>query len=64
MFTGIITHTGQIKKILKSKKNCTIQIKSKIKFTEKEIGSSISCSGACLTLEKYNNNVSTFYLSS
>jgi len=64
MFSGIITHTGQIRKIFKSKNNCKIEIKSKIKFSKKEIGSSISCSGACLTLEKYINNVSSFYLSS
>ena len=64
MFSGIITHTGRIKKILKSKSNCIIYIKSNIKFTKEEIGSSISCSGACLTLEKYNNNVSSYYLSS
>ena len=64
MFSGIITHTGQIKKITKIKNNCIIQIKSKIKFTKDEIGSSISCSGACFTLEKYTNNVSSYYLSS
>ena len=28
-----------------------------------ELGSSISCSGACLSLEKYNGNISKFYLS-
>jgi len=64
MFSGIITHTGIIKNIFKNKNNCVIEIKSRIKFTTKEIGSSISCSGTCLTLEKYNKNVSTFYLSS
>ena len=64
MFNGIIAHTGKIKKIIKSKNNCVFEIKSKIKFTKKEIGSSVSCSGACLTLEKYNKNISRFYLSS
>ena len=64
MFSGIITHTGIIKNIFKDKNNCLIKIKSRIKFTKKEIGSSISCSGTCLTLEKYNKDVSTFYLSS
>ena len=34
-----------------------------MKFNKKELGSSISCSGVCLTLEKYNKNVSQFYLS-
>jgi len=32
-------------------------------FKKKEIGSSVSCSGVCLTLEKYNKNISKFYLS-
>ena len=36
---------------------------SKIKFTKKEIGSSVSCSGACLTLEKYSRNLIKFYIS-
>ena len=64
MFSGIITHTGEISQISKNKNNCIIKIKSKIMFSKEEIGSSISCSGTCLTLEKYNNNVSSFYLSS
>ena len=34
-----------------------------MKFTKNEIGSSISCSGACLTIENYNRNLVKFYLS-
>ena len=64
MFSGIITHTGLIKRISKNKKNCLIEIRSKMKFNKNEIGSSISCSGACLTLEQYNKNMLRFYLSS
>ena len=63
MFNGIIKYTGIIKKIVKSKNNCNIEIYSKIKFKKNEIGSSISCSGACLTLEKFSNNKIQFYLS-
>jgi len=51
MFNGIIKHTGKISKIYKNNNNCIIEILSKIKFSKNEIGSSISCSGACLTLE-------------
>ena len=63
MFSGIIKHTGKINKIYKKDNNCIIEIISKIKFSKSEIGSSISCSGTCLTLEKYKTNLSKFYIS-
>ena len=63
MFSGIIRHTGKINKIYKNNNNCIIEISSKIKFSKSEIGSSISCSGACLTLEKYKGNLIKFYIS-
>ena len=63
MFNGIIKHTGKISMIYKNNNNCIIEILSKIKFSKNEIGSSISCSGACLTLEKYKGNLSKFYIS-
>ena len=63
MFSGIIKHTGKIIKIKKDNNNCALEIISKIKFSKSEIGSSISCSGTCLTLEKYKRNLSKFYIS-
>ena len=63
MFSGIIKHTGKITKIYKNNNNCVIEILSHIRFKKSEIGASISCSGACLTLEKYNKNLSKFYIS-
>jgi len=63
MFCGIIKHTGKINKINKKNYNCVIEILSKIKFSKSEIGSSVSCSGTCLTLEKYKGNLSKFYIS-
>ena len=63
MFSGIIKHTGKISKIYNNSNNCTIEILSKIKFSKFEIGSSVSCSGTCLTLEKYMGNLSKFYIS-
>ena len=63
MFTGIIKNTGNIKKIYIKNNNCAIEIFSKIKFSKKEIGSSISCSGVCLTLEYYKQNIIKFYIS-
>ena len=63
MFTGIIKNTGTISKIYKKNNNCFLEILSKMKFSKNEIGSSISCSGVCLTLEKYKGNLSKFYIS-
>ena len=63
MFNGIIKNTGKISKIYKKNNNCFIEIFSKMKLTKNEIGSSISCSGACLTVEKCNKNHLKFYVS-
>ena len=63
MFNGIVKHTGKINKINRRNKDCILQISSNIKFVKNEIGSSISCSGVCLTLEKIKKNISFFYVS-
>ena len=63
MFNGIIKNTGKISKVYKKKNNCYIEISTKMKLTQTEIGSSVSCSGACLTIEKYNKNFVKFYVS-
>ena len=63
MFNGIVTHTGKINKIYIKNNNCILSIYSKVNFKKKEIGSSISCSGACLTLVSFKNNISNYYLS-
>tara|TARA_B100000029_G_scaffold166032_1_gene162259 strand:+ start:2766 stop:3350 length:585 start_codon:yes stop_codon:yes gene_type:complete len=63
MFSGIITHTGKIHKINKKNNNCIIEIISKMSFHKNEIGSSISCSGVCLTLENYRKKIAKFFLS-
>jgi len=63
MFSGIIKNTGKINKIYKKNNNCIIEIFSKIRFSKSEIGSSISCSGTCLTLENFKGNIIKFYIS-
>ena len=63
MFNGIIKNTGLITRIYRKKNNCILEIFSKMQFLKKEIGSSISCSGACLTVEKFNKNLLEFYVS-
>ena len=64
MFNGIIKYTGEVKRINKKHKDCMLSIMSKIKFLNNEIGSSVACSGVCLTLKKINKNMCDFYLSS
>ena len=64
MFNGIVFHTGKVKSIIKNKKNLLIEIKTNLKFSKKDIGSSISCDGVCLTLVKIKGKLIKFYLSS
>tara|TARA_Y100000590_G_scaffold426856_1_gene536435 strand:+ start:795 stop:1388 length:594 start_codon:yes stop_codon:yes gene_type:complete len=63
MFNGIIKNTGKINKIYKNNRDCYLEIFTKMKFKNSEIGSSISCSGACLTVENIKKNLVKFYLS-
>ena len=63
MFNGIIKNIGRVHSINRYKNNYILTINSNLKFRKKEIGSSISCSGTCLTLEKFKKNLSTFYIS-
>lgn len=63
MFNGIIYSTGTIKKIFRNKKSLLIGIKSNLNFKQNEIGSSVNCSGVCLTLTKIQKNIIYFYIS-
>ena len=63
MFTGIIKKNGIVKKIISNNKEIKIGIKSSLKLTNKDLGSSINCSGVCLTLEKIYKELYFFHLS-
>ena len=63
MFNGIIFDTGKVYKISKRKKGINLFIKSSINLKKKDIGTSISCDGVCLTLISCKNNIVEFYLS-
>ena len=63
MFTGVIKNTGIVKKIICNKKEMQIGIKSSLKLSKKDLGSSINCSGVCLTLENIYKGLYFFYLS-
>ena len=63
MFNGIIFNQGEVKKITKRKKGTNIFLKSNLKIGKKDIGVSVACDGACLTLMSINNKLMEFYLS-
>ena len=63
MFNGIIFNTGTIKTIKRSKRSKLIGIQTKLKFKNKDIGSSICCNGVCLTLSKIRKKLIFFYIS-
>jgi len=63
MFNGIIFNKGTVKKIVKRKKGINLFLKSNIKISKKDLGASISCDGACLTLISCKKNIIEFYLS-
>lgn len=56
MFTGIIKNIGTIKTLTKKNNGYFLSVISNLNFTKKDIGTSISCSGVCLTLTKINKN--------
>ena len=56
MFTGIIKNIGIIKELKKRDNGYFLSVTSGLNFTKKDIGTSISCSGVCLTLTKIKKN--------
>ena len=56
MFTGIIKNIGVIKELTKKDNGYFLSVISNLNFTKKDIGTSISCSGVCLTLTKIKKN--------
>ena len=63
MFNGINFNTGIIKTIKRSKRSKLIGIQTKLKFKNRDIGSSICCNGVCLTLSKIQKKLIFFYIS-
>jgi len=63
MFNGIIYSTGIIKLIKKNNNSIDIGISTNLKFNKKDLGSSISCNGVCLTLTKIKKRIIYFYIS-
>ena len=63
MFNGIIFNTGIVRSIKKNLDSIVIIIETNLKLTKKDLGSSISCDGVCLTVAKINNKIVEFYIS-
>jgi riboflavin synthase len=63
MFTGIIKNTGKIVNIRKINKSFEIEIVSNFVLKKKDIGTSISVNGACLTLTKFIKKKIFFFIS-
>ena len=63
MFNGIIHNSGTVKKISGGKNSLEIVLKTNLSFKKSELGASLCCNGACLTITKINKNLISFYLS-
>ena len=63
MFNGIIYNTGKVISIEKTKKSIFLGILTNVIFKKKDLGSSVSCNGVCLTLVKIDKKKIYFYLS-
>ena len=63
MFNGIIYNTGKIEIIKKNKNSIFLGIRSNLRFNNKDLGTSISCNGVCLTLSKIKKGLIFFYIS-
>jgi len=63
MFNGIIFNSGKVKLIIKKRYSATITVDSDLKLSHKDLGSSISCNGVCLTITKIKKKLIDFYIS-
>ena len=63
MFNGIIFNQGIVKKIFKRARGINLFLKSNLKVTKKNLGTSVCCDGVCLTLISVKSKLIEFYLS-
>jgi riboflavin synthase len=63
MFNGIIYNTGIVEKVLRGNKSLDITLSTKLLIKKNEVGNSICCNGVCLTINKINKKLVSFYLS-
>ena len=63
MFNGIVFNTGKIVLVKKDRRSIVINVKTNLKFSKKDLGSSVSCNGVCLTITKIKGKIINFYIS-
>ena len=63
MFNGIIYNTGKVEIIEKKRNSIFLGIRSNLRLNNKDLGTSISCNGVCLTLTKIKKGLIFFYIS-
>ena len=63
MFNGIIYNCATVEKISTQKNSMEIVLKTNLTFRKSDLGASLCCNGACLTITKINKNLVSFYLS-
>ena len=63
MFNGIIYNTGKVELIEKNRNSLFLGIRSNLRLNNKDLGTSISCNGVCLTLTKIKKDLIFFYIS-
>ena len=63
MFNGIIYNTGKVEIIKKKTNSIFLGIRSNLRLNNKDLGTSISCNGVCLTLTKIKKGLIFFYIS-
>jgi len=63
MFNGIIYSNAVVDKISGNRKSSEITLKTNLLFNKSDLGSSLCCNGACLTITKIKKKLISFYLS-
>ncbi|MDA9624862.1 riboflavin synthase [Candidatus Pelagibacter bacterium] len=63
MFNGIVYNVGKVEYLKKDSKNFYVGIRSKLNFNSRDIGSSVSCNGVCLTVTQIKKKLIFFYIS-
>ena len=63
MFNGIIYKIGKIKSLKKNISNFYVGVEINFNYKKKDIGASVSCNGACLTIADIKDRLVFFYIS-